>query len=295
VAPAPIGLLLSHLSGLPRFGVPKPTAVSARLPGVPLPVEAPRQAVVTGADSGIGKATAVALARAGFDVGITYRSDEAGATEAAEAVRAAGRTAATAHLDLARPETGAAVVHGLVDELGGLALLVNNAGAMVRKPFLETTLDDLRSVLDVDLLGAFACAQAAARHLAAGGGGRIVNVTSIHEHVPLREASAYCAAKAGLGLATKVMALELAQYGITVNAIAPGQIATEMGGTGEGADPEAHPRPNIPLGRPGSPDEIASLIVWLTSPGAAYATGSSFVVDGGMTLIAADFGNQGED
>jgi NAD(P)-dependent dehydrogenase (short-subunit alcohol dehydrogenase family) len=196
------------------------------------------------------------------------------------------------HLDLSRPETGATVVDRLVDELGGLVLLVNNAGTMVQKPFLETTLDDVRRVLDVDLLGAFACAQAAARHMAAGGGGRIVNVTSIHEHVPLSEASAYCAAKGGLGLLTKVMALELARHGITVNAVAPGQIATEMGGTGEGADPTEHSRPNIPLGRPGSAEEIASLVVWLTSPGAAYATGASFVVDGGMTLIAAGFGNQ---
>ncbi len=117
-------------------------------------------------------------------------------------------------------------------------------------------------------------------------GGRIVNVTSVHEHVPLRGSAAYCAAKGGLGLLTKVMALELAEHGITVNAIAPGEIATPMTGA-EDVDPGGEDRPAIPLGRPGHADEIAAAIAFLAGSGGSYATGASFVVDGGMLLMAA--------
>jgi NAD(P)-dependent dehydrogenase (short-subunit alcohol dehydrogenase family) len=117
-------------------------------------------------------------------------------------------------------------------------------------------------------------------------GGRIVNVTSVHEHVPLRGSSAYCAAKGGLGLLTKVMALELAEHGITVNAVAPGEIATPMTGAHD-QDPEQIERPGIPLGRPGHAREIANAIAFLASGEASYVTGESFVVDGGLLLMAA--------
>ena len=120
----------------------------------------------------------------------------------------------------------------------------------------------------------------------AGNGGRIVNVTSVHEHVPLPGSSAYCAAKGGLGLLTKVMALELAEHGITVNAVAPGEIATPMTGAHE-EDPRALERPGIPAGRPGDAREIAYAIAFLASPEASYVTGESFVIDGGLLLMAA--------
>ena len=116
--------------------------------------------------------------------------------------------------------------------------------------------------------------------------GRIINVTSVHEHVPLKGSSAYCAAKGGLGLLTKVMALELAEHGITVNSIAPGEIATRMTGN-EDIDPHTEDRPMIPAGRPGYAREIADFVVFLASPQASYATGGSFVVDGGLMLMAA--------
>jgi NAD(P)-dependent dehydrogenase (short-subunit alcohol dehydrogenase family) len=174
----------------------------------------------------------------------------------------------------------------LIEALGGLGVFVNNAGTDKAAPFLEMAFDDWRAVLDVDLTGAFLCAQRAARHMASQGGGRIVNVTSVHEHVPLPGSSAYCAAKGGLGLLTKVMALELADHDITVNSVAPGEIATEMTGN-EDVDPETVDRPGIPLGRPGDANEIAATISFLASEGAAYATGSSFVVDGGLLLMAA--------
>lgn len=134
----------------------------------------------------------------------------------------------------------------------------------------------------MDLLGPFLCGQRAARRMIAQGeGGRIVNVTSVHEHAPRVGAAPYCAAKGGLGLLTQVMALELAEHGITVNAVAPGEIATPMTGQ-EDTDPHTERRPGIPLGRPGDAREIAAVIAFLASPDASYVTGSSWAADGGM-------------
>jgi NAD(P)-dependent dehydrogenase (short-subunit alcohol dehydrogenase family) len=244
-------------------------------------------AIVTGSDSGIGRATAVALARDGYDVGITWHEDEPGAEETAREVRATGRRAEVRRLDLSQATNGPAVVDELASALGGLDVLVNNAGTGDSTPFLEVELDTWRHILEVDLTGAFLCAQAAARRMAAAGhGGRIVNVTSIHEHVPLDGSAAYCAAKGGLGLLTKVMALELARHGITVNAVAPGEIATPMTGQ-EDEDPHGNRRPGIPARRPGDAREIAALIAFICRDEAAYLTGESIVMDGGLQLMAA--------
>jgi NAD(P)-dependent dehydrogenase (short-subunit alcohol dehydrogenase family) len=244
-------------------------------------------AIVTGSDSGIGRATAVALARDGFDVGITWHEDEAGAEATAAEVRDLGRRAEVRRLDLADAENGPRVVDALADALGGLDVLVNNAGTGDSSPVLEVDLATWRHVLEVDLTGAFLCAQAAARRMvAAGGGGRIVNVTSVHEHIPLAGSAPYCAAKGGLGLLTKVMALELAAHGITVNAVAPGEIATPMTGN-EDVDPTSVDRPGIPARRPGDAREVAALVAFVCRDEAAYLTGESIVVDGGLRLMAA--------
>jgi NAD(P)-dependent dehydrogenase (short-subunit alcohol dehydrogenase family) len=247
-----------------------------------------RVAVVTGSDSGIGRATAVELARAGYDVGITWNSDEDGAEATAAEVRRLNRHAEVRRLDLTRLPQAGDVVDELMDALGGIDAFVNNAGTNRRAPFLELSWDDWRETLAVDLDGAFLCAQRAARRMVEQRrGGRIVNVTSVHELIPLDRSSGYVAAKHGLGGLTKVMALELAEHGITVNNVAPGEIATPMTDN-EDVDPREIDRDWIPLGRPGDAREIASLIAWLCSEGAAYTTGSTFVSDGGLMLIAAD-------
>ena len=244
-------------------------------------------AIVTGSDSGIGRATAVALARAGFDIGVTWHADEPGAEETAAEVRSHGARAEVRRLDLSDATNGPRVVDDLAAALGGLDVLVNNAGTGDDTPVLEVSLETWRHILETDLTGAFLCAQAAARRMvAAGRGGRIVNVTSIHEHVPLAGSAPYCASKGGLGMLTKVMALELAGRGITVNSVAPGEIATPMTGQ-EDADPGAQKRPGIPARRPGDAREIASLIAWICGPDGAYLTGESIVMDGGLTLMAA--------
>jgi NAD(P)-dependent dehydrogenase (short-subunit alcohol dehydrogenase family) len=247
-----------------------------------------RTAIVTGSDSGIGKATAVALAEANCDVGVTWHLDRAGAEDTVREVKALGRQAEVRRLDLLEDPPAGEVIDELAEALGGVDVLVNNAGTGHSAPFLEHDLEDFRRVLEVDLVGQFVCAQRAARRMVdAGRGGRIINVTSVHEHVPLEGSSAYCAAKGGLGLLTKVMALELAPYGITVNAVAPGEIATPMTDQHD-TDPRTQPRPGIPLGRPGDAREVGRLIAHLASPDASYTTGSSFVIDGGLLLMGAE-------
>jgi NAD(P)-dependent dehydrogenase (short-subunit alcohol dehydrogenase family) len=245
--------------------------------------------IVTASDSGIGKATAVRLARDGFDVGVTWHSDREGAEGTAREVRELGSEAAVAQLDVTRFEEAAATVEALADELGGLDVFVNNAGGGPSRPFLEFPLEEWQQVIDLNLTGAFVCAQRAARIMIdAGTKGRIVNVTSVHEHIPLRGAAAYCAAKGGLGLLTKAMALELGEHGISVNAVAPGEIATPMTDA-EDEDPGEEERPALPAGRPGNAHEIAEAIAFLARPDARYATGASIVVDGGLMLTAADY------
>ncbi|MEU4692675.1 SDR family oxidoreductase [Actinoplanes sp. NPDC023714] len=250
-----------------------------------------RVAVVTGSDSGIGRATAVALARAGFDVGVTYRSDDEGARGTAAEVEKAGRRAEIRRLDLSALPGAADVIDELAEALGGLGVLINCAGTGISTPVVETGYDQWREVLAVDLDGPFLCAQRAARRMrGAGRGGRIVNITSVHEHAPRVGSGAYCAAKGGLGLLTKVMAQELAADGITVNAVAPGEIATPMTGN-EDVDPYTVSRPGVPLGRPGDANEVAAVVAMLASPEAGYVTGASWVVDGGMLLMGPQAGS----
>jgi NAD(P)-dependent dehydrogenase (short-subunit alcohol dehydrogenase family) len=246
-----------------------------------------RAAIVTGADSGIGKATAVALAGAGYDVGITWHTDDTGIEQTAAEIRDRGRRAEVRRVELADLPAAADVVDDLAEALGGLHVLVNNAGTGASAPFLEHGFDELRHVLAVDLEAPFVLGQRAARRMvAAGEAGSIINVTSVHEHIPLPRSAAYCAAKGGLGLLTKVMALELAEHRIRVNAVAPGEIATPMTGQHD-IDPRTVHRPGIPWNRPGDAREIAAVVAFLASDAASYITGASIVADGGLTLMAA--------
>jgi NAD(P)-dependent dehydrogenase (short-subunit alcohol dehydrogenase family) len=251
----------------------------------------PRNAIVTASDSGIGRATAVALAQAGMDVGITWHSDRQGAEDTAREVREHGRDAHVARLDTTDLPGCGDVVDYLAGRLGGLEVFVNNAGTGDNAPVLELTYDQWRHTVATDLDGAFVCMQRAARRMVdAGRGGRIVAVTSVHEHQPRVGSAAYDAAKHGLGGLVKTMALELGRHGITVNAVAPGEIATPMTGQTD-QDPHEEVRPGVPLRRPGHAWEVAAVIAFLASPPASYVTGASWAVDGGMLQMGPQAGS----
>ncbi len=251
----------------------------------------PKYAIVTASDSGIGKATAVALAVRGMDVGITWHTDSDGAEATAEEVRGHGRNAVVAQLDTTDPPKCGAVIDRLAEDLGGLDVFVNNAGTGGSELLVDTDYDEWRRIMCADLDGAFVCLRQAARRMVkAGNGGRLIAVTSVHEHQPRVGSGPYDAAKHGLGGLMKTFALELGQYGITSNCVAPGEIATPMTGQTD-VDPHTVKRPGVPLGRPGDAREMAAVIAFLASPESSYVTGASLVADGGMLQMGPHGGS----
>ena len=232
-------------------------------------------ALVTGANTGIGFAISERLARDGFAVGFATHSDDDEARTAFERLPSSARGHRLSG-DLADPEVPGRLVRDTIHALGRLDVLVNNAGLSTAKPFLELTREDFDKTFDVDVRAAFLLSQEAARVMRdQGGGGVIVNNTSIHEFTPRPGFSVYAPAKAALGMLTRATALELAAHGIRVVAVAPGAIATERN---EEADALAE---EVPLGRPGTPAEIADVVSFLVSDAARYVTGTSLLVDGG--------------
>ncbi|MDD9207136.1 SDR family oxidoreductase [Georgenia sp. 10Sc9-8] len=255
-------------------------------PTTPPEAVRPQRVVITGADSGIGKAAAVALAAPGRHIAITWHEDDDGAERTAAEVREHGATAYVRRLDLTRPEAGTEVVDELAGAMGGVDALVMCSGTGSSTLLVDMDPATWREVVDVDLTGAFHCLQAAARHMiAAGDGGRIVAVTSVHEHAPRVGAGPYCAGKGGLGLLVKVAALELAEHGITVNAVAPGEIATPMTGQEDTSAVQDNERVGIPVARPGDAREVAAVVAFLCGPEAGYVNGASWPVDGGMLTM----------
>ncbi len=241
--------------------------------------------VITGAETGIGKATAFAFAAAGYDVGFTWLNSEAQARLVADQLHDQGARVAMRWLDLTSPATGEQAIDELVEELGDIDVLVNNAAAGYSAPFLDTPLQDWQRILDINLTGPFICARAAVRHmLATGRQGSVINISSIQDTYPVAGSAAYGAAKGGVRQLTRVMALELGRHGIRVNAVAPGEVNTQMTGR-EGVPGSAVPRSALPLRRAGSPEEIAAVVVWLASSAASYLTGTTVVVDGGSAFL----------
>lgn len=247
-----------------------------------------KNGLVTGASSGIGQGIAVALAAAGASVGINYRSNMEGAEETARRVREAGQRALVMEADVGDPEQVATMFRRFDAEMGPIDILVANAGhGSSSKPLHETSWDQWDRVLRSNLHGAFLCGREAARRmLATGNGGRIVNISSVHEeacNVP--EDGPYCVAKGGVRNLTRAMALELAPYGITVNDVAPGMILTPMNQRAlEDANYRADAEAQIPVRRAGTPADIAAMVIFLCSDHASYCTGETYLVDGGWML-----------
>jgi NAD(P)-dependent dehydrogenase (short-subunit alcohol dehydrogenase family) len=233
-----------------------------------------RVALVTGADTGIGWAIARRLQADGFVLGFHTRDDKEDAKARYEEI-AGGGHAEWVVGDVSDPATCDRLVRETVEKLGGIDVLVNNAGVTAAKPVLELTVEDFDKIFSVDVKGAFFLSAAAAREMK-GRGGAIVNVTSVHEHIPRPGFALYAAAKAALGMLTRSLALELAEDGIRVNAVAPGAIATERNKEADELVPE------IPLGRPGEPDEVAALVSYLAGDESGYVSGASVLIDGAM-------------
>jgi len=241
-------------------------------------------AIVTGAATGIGKAIATTMAAEGASVVIDYVGDPAFANAAVQAIQSAGGKVTAVAADVSNPGQVNQLIQKAIDSFGKLDILVNNAGLEYKHPFPEFPFELWQKVIAVDLTGPFLCAQAAAKAMILQAtGGRIINISSIHEDLPMPTNAPYCAAKGGLRMLMRTIAVELAPHKITVNNIAPGAIFTPIDADIE-ADPqlEAALMAEIPLGRWGKPEEVADLAVFLASDSAAYCTGSTFFIDGGM-------------
>ncbi len=246
-------------------------------------------ALITGSDSGIGAATAEAMARDGAHVAVVYHTDEDGARETAAAVERQGRRAVVVQADVSDVRSVERMFDRTVEALGPPDVLVNNAGVnYVDEPAIDMDLDDWSLRLRTDLDGPFLCARRFVRERRRnGGGGRIVNITSVHEETPIPRGAAYNAAKGGLRNLTRSLALELAAEGITVNNVAPGMILTPMNQEAV-EDPEERERASrhIPMRRPGEPRDVAELVAFLATDAASYITGATIFVDGGLMLTA---------
>jgi glucose 1-dehydrogenase len=242
-----------------------------------------RVAIITGAATGIGRAIAIRMASEGAAVAIDYVGN-APFQDAISQVERAGGKAIAVQADISQPDQVQSLVDQTVARFGKLDIFVNNAGIEYKHPIIEFPFDQWNKVIAVDLTGPFLCIQAAARQMIKQGqGGRIINISSIHEDLPMPTNAPYCAAKGGLRMLMRTVAVELAPQKITVNNIGPGAIFTPIDkDIEENPELESQLMAEIPVGRWGKPEEVAGLAVYLASDEAAYCTGSTFFVDGGM-------------
>jgi glucose 1-dehydrogenase len=241
-------------------------------------------AVVTGAGTGIGQAIAIAFAQAGAAVAVDYVGNASVSQDTISRIGAMGGRSLGIDADISIPDQVNALIHQTVAAFGKLDIFVNNAGIEKKIAFVDYPLEEWQKIMAVNLTGPFLCSQAAARQMILqGAGGRIINISSIHEDLPMVQNAAYSTSKGGLRMLMRTIAVELAPHQITVNNIGPGAIYTPID-----KDVETDAKLNdqilaeIPLGRWGKPEEVAQLAVYLASDDAAYVTGSTHFIDGGM-------------
>jgi glucose 1-dehydrogenase len=241
-------------------------------------------AIITGAATGIGQGIAFRFAQEGGSVVIDYVGKPDAPNQTLEKVKSVGGKAIAVEADVSNPEQVQNLVARAVEAYGKVDIVVNNAGIESKYHFLDYPIEKVRQILDVNLIGPFLVAQAGAKQMIKQGhGGRIINISSVHEDLPMPTNAPYCASKGGLRMLARTIAVELAQYNITVNNIGPGAIYTPID-----ADIEAQPElekalmSEIPLNRWGQPADVAAVAVFLASDEASYVTGSTYFVDGGM-------------
>jgi 3-oxoacyl-[acyl-carrier protein] reductase len=240
-------------------------------------------AIVTGGSRGIGRGISLALAQAGAAVAVNYKGNQAAADEVVRAIEAAGGQALAIQADVSAAEDVERLFKAVTERFGRLDILVNNAGVTRDTLLLRMKEADFDAVLDTNLRGAYLCTRAALRPMTKARGGRIINITSVVGLIGNAGQANYSAAKAGLIGFTKAVAREMASRSITVNAIAPGYVDTEMT-AGLGDQIKAAILENIPLARLGTPEDIAGVVCFLASDLAAYITGQTITVDGGMVM-----------
>jgi glucose 1-dehydrogenase len=243
-----------------------------------------KTAAITGGDQGIGRAIAERLAADGADVALCYRSNQAGAQEVVAAITQLGRRGAAIQCDVGKVGDGQRFIASAIEQLGKVDILINNAGLERRADFWDVTEADYDAVLNVNLKGLFFLTQAFVRHrMTAKQGGRVINISSVHEELPFPHFASYCVSKGGVKMLTRNLSIELAPLGITINSIAPGAIETPINKNllNDPAKLSALLQ-NIPLKRLGQPNDVASLASFLASDEASYVTGTTFFVDGGL-------------
>jgi 3-oxoacyl-[acyl-carrier protein] reductase len=240
-------------------------------------------AIVTGGSRGIGRGISLGLAEAGAAVAVNYKGNQAAANEVVRTIEAAGGQALAIQADVAASEDVERLFKAVIERFGRLDILVNNAGITRDTLLLRMKEADFDAVLDTNLRGSYLCTRAALRPMTKARGGRIINITSVVGLIGNAGQSNYAAAKAGIIGFTKSTAREMASRNITVNAVAPGYIETEL--TGVLSDQiRTAILENIPLGRMGTPQDVANLVCFLASDAAAYITGQTVTVDGGMVM-----------
>lgn len=246
-----------------------------------------RKVLVTGSSKGIGRGIAIRFAQEGADVVINYNSDPRGAEEALAEVEALGRRGAIIRANLGTVAEVRELVAQSAEALGGLDVLVNNAGIEKHAAFWDVTEGDFDAVLNVNLKGVFFATQAFVQQCrAAGRPGKVVNISSVHEELAFPNFAAYCASKGGVRMLTRTLAVELGPVGITINSIAPGAIETPINAKLLN-DPEKLQSlvRQIPLSRLGTPADVSGLAVYLASGESDYVTGTTYRIDGGLTVF----------